>query len=299
MKDNDEGIMQKIAFRLVQKYIAGSTTASVLKTVRSLNNRGMHTTVTLLNDRVSDLVKAKYNANAYSQIMRQIARLHLDSGISLRPTQLGYLVDRSAFMKNIGELADMAKANSIRMWIEAEPLVRNDKLLDAYFKVKRRHDDVGVEIIADSETLSADTDMLRKGDIVRLWYVSKLHNSRSAAKEHQKSIERLCASEAKVTVSSHDVKWLQRMMQNGTGKRNITFEIPLGYGSGKLEKLTKSKGQLSVYVPYGKDWTHYLKNRIGDGRRRGLAIKMLADIDNGEKNGNGKGKSKGAAKAQR
>lgn len=284
--------MQKIAFRLVRKYIAGSTTASVLKTVRELNKRGMHTTVTLLNDNVSDLVKAKYNSNAYSQIMRQIARLHLDSGISLRPTQLGYHVDKSAFMKNIGELAEMAKTNSIRMWIEAEPSIQNEKLLDAYFKVKKLYEDVGIEVLADPDSMPYNAEVLKKGNRVRLWYVSKFHGSRSAAKAHQDAIEKLCSSKAKLTVSSHDAKWMQKMMQTGPGKRNITFEIPLGYNRGKLEKLMKSKGPLSVYVPYGKDWVQYLKNRIGDGRRRGIAIKMLADIDNGEKNGNGKSTAK-------
>ena len=73
--DGDNGILRKVAFGLAKKYIAGSTTASMLKKVREMNDRGWHATVTLLNDNVTDLSKAKYNTNAYSQIVRELTRL--------------------------------------------------------------------------------------------------------------------------------------------------------------------------------------------------------------------------------
>ena len=99
--DDKNGIRKKVAFGLAKKYIAGSTTSSMLKKVREINDRGWHATVTLLNDNVTDLSKAKYNTNAYAQVVRELTRLHLNSDISIRPTQLGYGLDSKAFDANL------------------------------------------------------------------------------------------------------------------------------------------------------------------------------------------------------
>ena len=75
----------------------------MLKKVREINDRGWHATVTLLNDHVTDLSKAKYNTNAYSQVVRELTRLHLNSDISIRPSQLGYRLDGEAFSANLAQ----------------------------------------------------------------------------------------------------------------------------------------------------------------------------------------------------
>ena len=88
--DYSNGIIRKVAYGLSRKYVAGTTSASMLKKVREINDHGWHSTITLLNDQVNDLGKAKYNTNSYCQVVRELTRLHLSSDISIRPSQLGY-----------------------------------------------------------------------------------------------------------------------------------------------------------------------------------------------------------------
>ena len=64
-------LIKGIVFRLVKKHIAGSTTQSVLEAVRRLNTLGMHATVTLLNDHIEQPQQARYNANAYVQLIKR------------------------------------------------------------------------------------------------------------------------------------------------------------------------------------------------------------------------------------
>lgn len=299
--ESNEGLRQKIAFRLVRKYIAGSTTASMLKVVKELNDKGMHSTVTLLKDHVTDAVKAKYNANAYAEVIRQMGRLGLNSSISIRPSQLGYGVDNDAFMKNIEELSAVAKSSSTKIWIEDEELVDRKELLGLYASAKILNPDLGIEVMVETDQLPAQLSSLGKGDSIRLWYTTKFRGKMMDAKAHQKLIAKLSASKASLTVSSHDIKWVSRMMgSGGLDKRNITFEVPLGYGIGKLGRLAKGKGAVSVYVPYGKDWADYIRSRIADGKIRGIAVKMLSDSDGKEKKleNDKNGKRAGKARAK-
>jgi hypothetical protein len=62
----------------------------------------------------------------------------------------------------------------------------------------------------------------------------------------------------------------------GTYKRNLIFEMPLGYGSKKVAELSKAKINMSVYIPYGKDWVPYALNRPVGGRMKRIAITVLA-----------------------
>ena len=36
---------------------------------------------------------------------------------------------------------------------------------------------------------------------------------------------------------------------------------------------------MSLYVPYGKDWAPYIVNRLAEGKRRGIAAKLLGNVD--------------------
>lgn len=88
--NDEQGLIQKIVFRLVKKHIAGSTLDSALKQIRESNAKGIHATVTFLNEKVDDISKARYNANTYVQFIKQSSRLHLNADVSLRLSQMGY-----------------------------------------------------------------------------------------------------------------------------------------------------------------------------------------------------------------
>jgi proline dehydrogenase len=285
-------IIKGIVFRLVKRYIAGLTTESALEAVRKLNERGMHTTVTLLNDHVDQFAKARYNANAYVQLIKQVSRLNLDSDVSLRLSQVGYGLESGLMERNMQSVIEAANENKLRVWIEGESQIDESELLALYRGFRGSSGMLGIEITPAYE----DSGMLKQispKDMVKL--NCRLHNE-EAGKDRKESfgalklyndyISKLMKKGRRLTVLDHNAHIMSRIAASNKGYRSeITFEAPLGSSGKGLSKLAEEKFKVSVYVPYGKDWVPYLINKLTEGRLRNIAIALL----NGEKAGHGHG----------
>ena len=284
--DDNNGILKKVAFGLAKKYIAGSTTASMLNKVREVNDRGWHATVTLLNDNVTELSKAKYNTNSYSQVLRELIRLHLNSDISVRPSQLGYGLDGKAFTANLSQLGGMVNGGGNRVWLEHEEGVDQRDIAAIYRSLKKSYA-LGIEVrpgVGGSDI----EEFIGVGDAVRVCYDNRFQHEGSA-KLYAGLVDSLRASKAKVMLSSNDTRWMRSMVRAKEAyRKDLMFEIPLGYSVRRLNGLAaKGKNVLSLYVPYGKDWAPYIVNRLAEGKRRGIAATLLGKL-NDEIDGRGK-----------
>jgi proline dehydrogenase len=271
-------IISKLVFGLVKKHIAGSTSGAVLNVVRDLNRKGFHTTVTLLNDHVDDQSKAKYNANAYVQFIKQLSRLHLNSDVSIRLSQMGYWLDRSTLERNFQCVADAANMAKQRLWIEEEPNIGPDKIMPLYRKFKSTCSTLGAEI-------SPDTGVALEGgisgkDMLKLKFMANGKGRQDRLKLYKGYISSLSSRKASITIMEDDPKLISGIVSASKGyRRNLIFEIPLGYSGKRMALLQRSKLNLSFYVPYGKDWIPYFINRLEEGKVKRIAVALL----NGEK----------------
>lgn len=272
-----DNIIGKLVFRLVKKHIAGSTSEAVLNVVRDLNKKGFHTTVTLLNDHVDDPSKAKYNANAYVQFIKQLSRLHLNSDVSLRLSQVGYWLDRSMLERNFRSVADAANAEKQRLWIEEEPNIGPNEIMPLYRKFKGGCSTLGAEVSPDVRT--ALKGEISGKDLLKLKFTAGKSRA-DKLKLYSDYISSLSKKNASITVLEDDPKLISGIASaNKSYRRNLIFEIPLGYSGKRIAMLQKSKLNLSFYVPYGKDWIPYFINRLEEGKVKRIAVALL----NGEK----------------
>ena len=291
-------IIKNIVFRLVRKHIAGSTVNSALNTVRALNARGLGTTVTFLNEHVNDPVKARYNANAYVQVIRQISRLHLNSGISVRLSQIGFTVGNGVSSKGLEEIIEAAEQSSTMVWLESGPGITNDELLDVYGNCRSASGNIGVEIpISYYGQLGGIAKRLRSRDMVRLashsYYVGEARKQKDDSgtlKRYLSSIEVLMKRSAKVWVHDPSERLVARIASSARShKKDLIFEIPLGYNRKRAASLMKNRVNLDVYVPYGKDWAPYAIYRLSGGRIRAIASAVLNGQGRSDSNGKGQG----------
>jgi proline dehydrogenase len=284
---NSDNLIGKLVFRLVRKHIAGSTSSAVLNVVREINNKGMHTTVTLLNDHVDDPTKARYNTNAYIQFIKQLSRLQLNSDISVRPSQLGATIDEGLLERNMQDIIDAANSYKQRLWIEEESDSTYDSM-GLYRKFRPKCSTLGVEIRPELEEGGNPpiSRLVSSKDTIKLRYHTPAKQKAGVkgvdrSKLYKGYIEALLGKRVNLTVLEHDQNLIRSIVASGKDyKRNLIFEIPLGYDN-KLSKLVKGKLNMSVYVPYGKDWIPYFINRLAEGRIRNIAVKLL----DGEKSG--------------
>ena len=285
-------IIRGIVFRLVRKHIAGSTTESVLDAVRKLNTQGLHATVTLLNDHTEQAQKARYNANAYVQLIKQTSRLNLNSDVSLRLTQLGYGFDSTLMRKNLLQVIEAAEENKQKVWLEDESSIDAEEMLSLYREFRDGRSCLGMEVTPNNEERGNLLESIKPKDLVKV--KCRLHKgeeskdrkeSFDALKLYKSYIDGLRGARASVTVLDHNAGLIGKIAAlNKSYKDDITFEAPMGYGGKKLKSLSEKKFNMSVYVPYGKDWVPYLINRLTEGRIKNIAIALL-NGENGHEHG--------------
>jgi len=267
----------------MHKHIAGSTTASAIKTVQKLNDRGMRATVTFLNEHVKSMPKARYNINSYIQLAKTLSRLSVNSDVSLRLTQLGYFLNHNIASDGFSEILDAAESGSCRLWLEHEDGIRTQELVDFYRDAASKA--AGIEIplgyVLENGRASKNAKLLRAVKLTAYGYDAK---ERALKHKHQKdllgtyqeAIDRLLPAKPYLTVLCQDEKFVDRLaLSNSIYRKNLTFEVPLGYNNKRVNMLMKKHTNLSVYIAYGKDWLPYAINRLTEGRIRDIAVAIL------------------------
>lgn len=293
MAEEQHGFLKKLIFKLVKKHMAGATSASAIKMLQQLNDKKLAGTVTFLNENDITKVKAKYNANSYMQLMKQISRLNIKSDVSIRPSQIGYGVDRKAAEENMSDILECAESNGIYVWIESgmhtgsiDPLdiykTHKSKMLcfelpiNAFYKSnnginKTLGNGCKVKILPYS-TYGIDAETNKK----HVHGLDSISNHKKELSAYSDIVHKLLDRDMKITLFSSDEKFLARFADlNKDYRRNLIFELPLGYNNKRMSMLVKKKINLSIYVSYGKDWVPYAINRLAEGHIRDIAKALL------------------------
>lgn len=283
---DEQNFVKRLAFKFIRKRIAGATLNSALDTTKELNAKGISTTVTFLSDHVHDGIKARYNLNSYMQLTKQVSRLNLNSGISVRLSQLGFNVSEGVANRGLEELLSVASRSGVRVWLEHESAVDTGSLLDAYSSCREPFPNVGIELPLRSGHIDDIIRGLpRKGCMLKLTAHSYGHARRAVPADPASlytSYSRRLGRSNSVYILENDEKTLYRAASRaGIPKSNLIVELPLGYSSKWLRRFARRRLNTGVYVPYGKDWVPYAINRLTEGRIRDIAMSVL----NGESGG--------------
>ncbi len=293
LPSNDHGLIKRLVFKLVKKHIAGSTTASVIRTVKQLNDKDISATITFLNENANTPARIKYNVNSYSEIIRQLTRLNLRTDISLRLSQLGYLYDKEQAINALDSIVSTSEKYGKRLWIESEASILQSNIFDLESRYKGNKN-IGVEVPMDYvfkyTNGSIPKPMLSYNNIKLL--ASPMATSESNGKKqskpkqkkhnqdrnsnYYKCISKLGDSKIDTTIFSHDEKTLLSLFDECDGyKKDLRLEVPLGYNRKRFGMLLKSNPRMSVYVAYGKDWVPYAINKLTEGRIKDIAKAVL------------------------
>ncbi len=296
LAEEQHRFLKKLIFKLVKRHMAGATSASAIKTLQQLNDKKLAGTVTFLNENDITKVKAKYNANSYMQLMKQISRLNIKSDVSIRPSQIGYGVDKKAAEENMSDILECAESNGIYVWIESgmhsdgidllgiykthrSKMLCFELPINAFYKFNNGIDKAlgkGCKVkILPYNTYGSDIKTGKK-QVQRL---DKINSHKRELDAYSDMVRTLLDKDMRVTLFSSDEKFLARFAElNRDYRRNLIFELPLGYNNKRMSMLMKKKINLSVYVSYGKDWVPYAINRLAEGHIRDIA-KALLDGD--------------------
>ena len=268
-------IPRSIVGRVARRYIAGTTLGDATRVVKGLNTAGMVTTTDLLGEDIKEASEAHEVRDGILRILQAIKENGLDSNVSIKPTQLGLLIDKELCFRNIHAIVDEAKRLGNFVRIDMEDAHTTDGTLEIYRRLRKEgHENLGVVTQAYLHRSESDVRALvKEGANIRLCKGIYNESPSIAFKGRQeirdnflKLLQIILDAGTYVGIATHDDYLIERayaMIQKpGLKRTQYEFQMLLGVREARRDQIVKDGHRLRVYVPFGEQWYPYSTRRL-------------------------------------
>jgi proline dehydrogenase len=263
--------------KLASRFIAGETLKDALDEVEALGKLGIMATLDHLGEGIHDLSEAAAYKDQYIKLIEGIAACKASSNVSLKPTQMGLALDRSACYENIRAVVKHARRHRNFVRIDMEDTPYTQATIDI---VKRLHAEgltnVGTVLQAYLFRTDQDVkDMLQARISLRLVKGAYKESAEVAFQkpaevlESFKSMIKLHLEQGVYTaIASHDdaiISWVKAYVRtHRIPKHAFEFQMLYGLRMNEQARLAKDGYRIRCYVPYGEMWYPYFTRRLAE-----------------------------------
>lgn len=263
-------IVQKVSAH----YIAGERVEQAMDVVRSLNERGIRATIDVLGESVESFSVAEDCAQQYELVLDELDRLQLDSGISIKLTAFGLLLDRERCAALVRRVVDRARGLGRYVRVDMEDAQVTDATLSIFREMRAGYDRVGAVLQAymrrtpdDATALVAEGADVRlcKGIYVEPQAIAWKHPD-AVRRNYVRTLEILLRGKGHVGIATHDevLVWeaLELIRELEVPRQRYEFQALLGVTE-ELVALLLARGEpMRLYVPFGQAWFDYSMRRL-------------------------------------
>ena len=217
--------------------------------------------------------------NECVKVLDAIESNKLDSNLSIKPTQLGLLIDEDFCYEQIKEVVEVAAKYKNFIRIDMEDSSVTDKIIDLYFKLKKDKDNVGIVLqsylkrtINDVKKLMMDGSNFRicKGIYVEPEEIA-FKDREPVREKFLEAVKLLLTNGNYVGIATHDdplVDGAYEMIKNKSiDKDKYEFQMLYGVKEGLRDRINADGHKIRVYVPYGEHWYAYSMRRLQENPR--------------------------------
>jgi proline dehydrogenase len=267
---------------VVQRFVAGETTADAVNAVRALRAAGLQVTMDHLGEDTTDAAQADATVAAYLELIEALANAGLADGaeVSVKLSAVGQALtstDGQAYaLTSARKIADAAYGAGARMNLDMEDHSTVDGTLDILRALREDHPDTGIAIQAMLLRTPKDlAELTAPGSRVRL-VKGAYQEPESVAFQGPEQVDRayvqalrvLMEGQGYVMVGSHDPRMIliatQLAAENGRRPDSYEHQMLFGIRPDEQRRLKAEGKTVRVYVPYGSDWYGYFTRRLAE-----------------------------------
>ncbi len=269
----------KLPFALARRFVAGETLEAALPAVKNLNRQGLHATIDLLGEYVSDRSVALAARDAYIDLIRTIARERqqdgLDANISIKLSMLGQKIDADFCLDNLRQLLTVAKEQDVFVRLDMEGSDITESTLSIFETVYPQYPD-HVGPVLQAYLHRTEKDVRR---IIELQ--ARVRLCKGAYREPPE-----IAYQDMPTIRSRYIEYMQLLLEygrypgiathddqiiaatkqfaaeKGIGRDRFEFQMLYGIRPRTQVQLAREGYHMRVYVPYGTQWVPYFTRRL-------------------------------------
>lgn len=266
----------------VSRFMPGEQLADALAACEQFSRHGIGGVVTLLGENVTDAQEARAVVAYYAGVLEEIARLGLDTEVSVKPTHLGLDVSGDLAAAGLGEIAERAAVLSSCVWVDMEGSACTQGTLDLYRHVRAAHPNVGLCVQAYLRRTVADLEsLLALPGGPRLRLVKGAYAEPAAIAFAQKSevdasyralaarmLEAAGEVGGRLIFGTHDLRAIRHICATAAarGVDRGAFEFQMLYGIQREEqmRLAAEGYRIRVLISYGPAWYAWYMRRLAE-----------------------------------
>ena len=266
---------------VVNRFVAGTTTADVVATVQDLDSKGLLATVDRLGEDTLDRAAADVTVSDYKEVLRALADNGLTGAaeVSVKLSAVGQALGtdgESIALENALTIARVASEVGTTVTFDMEDHTTIDSTLRIVNAVRkefafggavlqaqlhRTEDDVNSHAYAGSRVRlckgayaeGPDVAFIERGDI---------------DKAYVRNMRTLLDSDAYPMLATHDPRLIEigqaLALRSGRAKDTFEFQMLLGVRPEEQVRLAELGHKVRIYVPYGTEWYPYLMRRMAE-----------------------------------
>jgi len=261
-----------------RRFIAGETVGEAIEAARAVSARGMHITLDLLGESVTNLEEAEAATRGYLTVIDAIVQSGIERNLSLKLTQLGLDVDKASAIDNLRKILERAGAAGFFVRIDMESSAYTDVTLEIFETLWRHgHREIGV-VLQSALYRSEEQDLARVNALgARIRLVKGAYKEPKQVAHQKKAdvdaayarmMKTLITDGHHAAIATHDPEMiaLARTWAADHGVSADRFEFQMLYGVRRdlQAMLVKAGYQVRVYIPFGREWFPYFMRRLGE-----------------------------------
>jgi len=255
--------------------------SDALRAARAANARGIHAVVNHLGEHHREKSAVEASLREYLALLGAVRAEGIRGCVSVKPTQLGILVDREYALSRFLVLLDAVRASGQRLWLDMEAASTTDDTLWVYENLLERYDNVGVCLQANLRRTDRDLERLvALGGKIRLTKGAypegpdiAYRRRDDVDRRYLRFLEALFRSRADFAVATHDGRMVERTLALAeSSDAKFEFQMLMGVRDALMTELVRKGFRVLEYIPYGPTWLPYFLRRLRERPRNVVTL---------------------------
>jgi proline dehydrogenase len=263
--------------------VAGEEPQDAIAAGLRLQRRGIKATFDLLGEDVRDRDAARRSAEANERLLRAIPP-EVERNVSIKLSMLGLDISDEFCLELTGDVVEAARQVGGFVRIDMEGSKHTQRTLDAFHRLRRDYDNVGIVLQAYLHRTEDDVkEAVRRGDRVRLCkgaYKEPPEIAWTDMDDIRASFRRcarvLLENGNYPAVATHDESLVRDVISFTRDARidppRFEFQMLYGLRPRRWDELVAAGYNVRIYVPYGTHWMPYFYRRLRERKENVLFV---------------------------
>ena len=278
--------IEKLIYPFAKRFIAGRDFDSAKPVIDNLMKLGFDISIDYLGEISKNEEDCDKAVAQYIDIIKYYELINYSLDISIKPTQLGLLLDKNKCYVRLNEIVNRAYLHGMTVRLDMEDSTVTQDTIDLAIKLRKEYPNIGIALQANLYRTDKDlTYMMDKGISVRLVkgaykeHITKAYKRKDLLydtfiKQSLRLVSDRCRSYYHFNndttpipaIGTHDEKLIDEILSYSKkfniNKTDLFIEMLYGIRRDLSSSLQKEGYCVRLYVPFGTDWLPYTLRRL-------------------------------------